>query len=94
MNGQGRPAGVLLLKTTPDRTPQGVRAVCQSVSECHDQKAVIDSVRRCRLCGKPTEGTPLIARADPETADNLNSDSTRCLTFDMSGGTKGAKRAL
>ena len=55
---------------------------------------MIVSVHRCCQRGNAIEGTPLDARVDPETADNLNSDSTRRLTFDMSGGARGAKRPL
>ena len=40
------------------------------------------------------EGAPLIGRAEPKATDNKDGDSTRRLTFDMSGGAKGAKRPL
>ena len=86
LDGQGRPAGTHLLEATPARTPVGGRAVCQSVPVLHHQKATLQQRAHVSPLASAAEGAPLVGQALPETTDTLNSDSTRRLTFDMSGG--------
>ena len=62
---------------------------------CHDQKATLQTA--CARAGdlpRQQEGAPLEGLTWPKAEESLRSDRTRRLTFDMSGGAKGAKRPL
>ena len=83
-----------MLEAAPDRTPQGDRAVCQSASGRHGHEAPQEQRAQVKPFGTTVEGTPLNVPTEPETTDPLHRDSTRRLTFDMSGGAKGAQRLL
>ena len=82
-----------MLEATPARAPGGGRAVCQSAFEQHDQKA--PPSQRAHVCefAAVFEGTPLDRRVPPKTTESLHCNSTRRLTFDMSGGGQTAQLA-
>ena len=74
-----------MLDATPARQPGGGRAVCQSALEWHDQKAPTPQRAHVWEFVAVLEGAPLDRRVPPKTTESLHSDSTRRLTFDMSG---------
>ena len=79
-----------MLEATPAREPGGGRAACQSAFEWHDQKAPLSQRAHVQQFAAAVEGAPLEGRMEPKTTESLDSDSTRRLTFDMSGGVQTA----
>ena len=90
---QGQPGTKAWLEATPARTPLGDRAVCQRAPVLHYQKAPLQQRAHVLPLASAVEGAPLVGRAQPKTTNTLSSDSTRRLTFDMSGGFGLAQRS-
>ena len=78
---------------------KGGRAVCQSGGSlqlplaCHPNCSVGQRAAASGSATSRTDCAPLVDSADGGH-EHLTGDSTRCLTFDMSGGAKAAKRPL